>query len=164
MKQDMRTSEQEGFIAELAIKLAEFDGLDEDSMFQLQWSGGSAPEPLGDAFSMDYLPRAEQLFLVIQQHSQQEINKYKSYYDAVLDHCAISHLPEKETPYQTIGSLCDFHSEIALDPRVSPEALAKQQELDAARLEVERLRTGLEDVRDGKTLATYVLAAQQGKV
>lgn len=47
---------------QIACVLAEVDGYDPDDMncglYDLRWSGGSAPEPLGDAFSLEYLPKA----------------------------------------------------------------------------------------------------------
>lgn len=50
---------------EIACALAEADGFDPDDqhggLYDLRWSGGPAPEPLGDAWTMDYLPRAEQI-------------------------------------------------------------------------------------------------------
>ena len=42
----------------LAHELAQMDGMDEDGLFELRWSGGTCPEPLGDAWNMDYLPKA----------------------------------------------------------------------------------------------------------
>ncbi len=49
----------------IAAELAVLDGFNpedpQDSLFTLQWSGGSAPEPLGDAWSMDYLPKGERI-------------------------------------------------------------------------------------------------------
>ena len=71
------------------------------------------------------------------EDNQAEIDKYKAYHDAVLDHCVINHLPEKETPYQTIGNLCDFASEIALDPQVSPKAESLYQEIENMKRKLE---------------------------
>ena len=51
----------------LANKLAEMDHMDEDALFSLRWSGGTEPEPLGDAWNMDYLPKGEQLAAVVEQ-------------------------------------------------------------------------------------------------
>jgi hypothetical protein len=51
----------------LANKLAEMDNMDEDALFSLRWSGGTAPEPMGDAWNMDYLPKGEQLAAVVEQ-------------------------------------------------------------------------------------------------
>lgn len=71
------------------------------------------------------------------EDNQAEIDKYKAYHDAVLDHCVINHLPEKETPYKTIGNLCDFASEIALDPQVSPKAESLYQEIENMKRKLE---------------------------
>ncbi len=49
----------------LAAELAKEDGYDINDMncglYDLRWSSGTSPEPLGDAWSMDYLPRAERI-------------------------------------------------------------------------------------------------------
>jgi hypothetical protein len=61
----MATNEE--LVALLANKLAEMDHMDEDALFSLRWSGGPEPEPLGDAWNMDYLPKGEQLAAVVGQ-------------------------------------------------------------------------------------------------
>lgn len=43
----------------IASALADFDGMDEASLHALRWSYGAQPEPMGDAWCMDYLPRGE---------------------------------------------------------------------------------------------------------
>lgn len=43
----------------IASALADFDGMDEASLHTLRWSYGAQPEPMGDAWCMDYLPRGE---------------------------------------------------------------------------------------------------------
>lgn len=53
--------------AMLAYELAEMDGLDEDGLFELRWSGGACPEPLGDAWNMDYMPKGERLAAIVEQ-------------------------------------------------------------------------------------------------
>lgn len=53
--------------AMLAHELAQMDGMDEDGLFELRWSGGTCPEPLGDAWNMDYLPKGERLAAVVEQ-------------------------------------------------------------------------------------------------
>ena len=53
--------------AMLAHEMAEIDGMDEDGLFELRWSGGACPEPLGDAWNMDYLPKGERLAAVVEQ-------------------------------------------------------------------------------------------------
>lgn len=49
----------------IASELARIDGFDPDDqhggLYDLRWQGGSMPEPLGDAWSMDYLPKAERI-------------------------------------------------------------------------------------------------------
>lgn len=52
----------------LANKLAEMDHMDEDGLFELRWSGGTYPEPLGDAWNMDYLPKGERLAASVEQY------------------------------------------------------------------------------------------------
>jgi hypothetical protein len=51
--------------AVIACELARIDGYDPEDkqggLYDLRWSSGSAPEPLGDAWSMDYLPKAEKI-------------------------------------------------------------------------------------------------------
>ena len=61
----MATSDE--LAAMLAHELAEMDGMDEDSLFELRWSGGPCPEPLGDAWNMDYLPKGERLAAVVER-------------------------------------------------------------------------------------------------
>lgn len=53
------------------------------------------------------------------QLKQKEVDKYKPYYDGVIDQCAVNHLPEQDTPYNTINMLCCWEADIALDPKVS---------------------------------------------
>ena len=49
----------------IASELAMIDGFDPDDehggLYDLRWQGSSMPEPLGDAWSMDYLPKAERI-------------------------------------------------------------------------------------------------------
>ena len=52
----------------LAHELAQMDGMDEDGLFELRWSGGTCPEPLGDAWNMDYLPKGERLAASVEQY------------------------------------------------------------------------------------------------
>lgn len=52
----------------LAHELAQMDGMDEDGLFELRWSGGTCPEPLGDAWNMDYLPKGERLAATVEQY------------------------------------------------------------------------------------------------
>lgn len=61
----MATSDE--LAALLANKLAEMDGMDEDGLFELRWSRGAQPEPLGDAWNIDYLPKGERLAAVVEQ-------------------------------------------------------------------------------------------------
>lgn len=53
----------------IARALAVEDGYDPDDkacgLYDLRWSGGTEPEPVGDAFTMDYLPRAERIAAII---------------------------------------------------------------------------------------------------
>lgn len=59
----------EPIVAAIAGELARLDGYDPEDqnggLYDLRWSGGSAPEPLGDAWSMDYLPKAERIAAAI---------------------------------------------------------------------------------------------------
>jgi len=52
----------------LAYELAQMDSMDEDGLFELRWSGGNCPEPLGDAWNMDYLPKGERLAASVEQY------------------------------------------------------------------------------------------------
>ena len=45
----------------IAQELADIDGMDFDDLHQLRWSGGAVPEPVGDAWSMDYYPKGERI-------------------------------------------------------------------------------------------------------
>lgn len=49
----------------IAARLAADDGYDPEDqhggLYDLRWSGGPEPEPQGDAWSMDYLPRGEKI-------------------------------------------------------------------------------------------------------
>ena len=49
----------------IATELAKLDGYDptdpHGGLYDLRWSGGTEPEPQGDAWSMDYLPKAEKI-------------------------------------------------------------------------------------------------------
>lgn len=53
------------FIVALANALAQFDGIDvndpHSGLFDLRWAGGPEPYPLGDAWSMDYEPKARRI-------------------------------------------------------------------------------------------------------
>lgn len=53
----------------IAALLADFDGMDLDSLHTLRWSGGAQPEPMGDAWCMDYLPRAEAIVRLLANRS-----------------------------------------------------------------------------------------------
>lgn len=52
----------------LAHELAQMDGMDEAGLFELRWTGGACPEPLGDAWNMDYLPKGERLAASVEQY------------------------------------------------------------------------------------------------
>lgn len=53
----------------IACALAVEDGYDPDDkacgLYDLRWSGGTEPELVGDAFTMDYLPRAERIAAIL---------------------------------------------------------------------------------------------------
>lgn len=58
-------------IAEALAREDGFDPADQDcGLYDLRWSGGVSPEPLGDAWKMDYLPRGERIAAALrEQHS-----------------------------------------------------------------------------------------------
>ena len=47
---DMATNDE--LAAMLARELAQIDGMEEDGLFSLRWSGGTCPEPVGDAWQL----------------------------------------------------------------------------------------------------------------
>lgn len=53
----------------IACALAKIDGYDPEDLncglYELRWSGGPNPEPEGDAWHMDYLPKAEKIAATI---------------------------------------------------------------------------------------------------
>jgi len=55
----------------IACALAAYEGYDPDDkhggLYDVKWSGGSEPEPLGDLFSLEYLPRAERIVAALNQ-------------------------------------------------------------------------------------------------
>lgn len=69
------TLTDEGLAHRIACELASIDGHDPEDMngelYHLRWSGGSCPEPLGDMFSLEYLPKAERIARTIEQHTAQ---------------------------------------------------------------------------------------------
>lgn len=62
----------------IACALAREDGFDPDDkhggLYDLRWSGGPTPEPLGDAWAMDYLPKAERIAAALAGKAQEESN------------------------------------------------------------------------------------------
>lgn len=59
---------ERGVVA-IASELARIDGYDPDDMhgglYDLRWTGGREPEPAGDAWNMDYLPKAERIAVAL---------------------------------------------------------------------------------------------------
>lgn len=47
--------------AALAATLAEIDGAEDARLHQLRWTYGSSPEPIGDVWELEYLPKGERL-------------------------------------------------------------------------------------------------------
>lgn len=60
----------------IAAELARIDGYDPEDqhggLYDLRWSGGPSPEPQGNAWSMDYLPKAERIAAAIDSHHPAE--------------------------------------------------------------------------------------------
>lgn len=60
-----RRTAPEGMAMVIAEYLAMSDGYDPDDrncgLYDLRWSGGTNPEPVGDAWTMDYLSKAERI-------------------------------------------------------------------------------------------------------
>lgn len=83
------------------------------------------------------------------------VEKYAPYYRAVIDQCASHHLPECDNPYDTIGNLCSWNSEAALDPRISAPAAALHFEIKKLKTTVslqERLiRSAIGRIENGET-------------
>jgi hypothetical protein len=65
---------------QIACALARMDGYDatdrECGLYDLRWSGGPNPEPEGDAWSMEYLPKGERIAEVIAGHAQHHRDDY----------------------------------------------------------------------------------------
>lgn len=61
----------------IASELARIDGYDPEDqhggLYDLRWSGGPEPEPQGDAWNMDYLPRATRIAKALASQSQHVI-------------------------------------------------------------------------------------------
>jgi hypothetical protein len=55
-KMDAGRLSEDQIAAYVGATLAKYDGLTEDDMSQLKWSGGAVPEPEGDRFSLEYWP------------------------------------------------------------------------------------------------------------
>lgn len=53
----------------IASELARIDGYDPEDqhggLYDLRWSGGPNPEPEGDAWHMDYLPKGERIAAIL---------------------------------------------------------------------------------------------------
>ena len=65
---------RDDLVAIIASELAAIDGFDpndrNDSIYAVQWSGGPASEPLGDEWSINYLPKGERIAAAILANEQ----------------------------------------------------------------------------------------------
>ena len=59
----------DGDVRAIACALARLDGYDPSDenggLYDLRWAGGPEPEPLGDAWNMDYMPKAKKIAAAI---------------------------------------------------------------------------------------------------
>lgn len=55
----------QGDVVAIACELARIDGYNPEDLhgglYDLRWSGGPEPEPMGDTWNMEYLPKAERI-------------------------------------------------------------------------------------------------------
>lgn len=60
-------------VTAIACELARIDGYDPEDqhggLYDIRWSGGPTPEPEGDAWNMDYLPKAERIAMAIKTNN-----------------------------------------------------------------------------------------------
>jgi hypothetical protein len=58
----------DGLAVLIAAKLAQLDGVTEEELGQIQWRSGSAPEPMGDRWTLDYYPKGRAIAEAIAGH------------------------------------------------------------------------------------------------
>ncbi len=78
----------EALTALIADELARIDGYDPEDqrggLYDLRWTGGTEPEPAGDAWTMDYLPKAERIARRLASAQQADIYEaYKTWPDDI---------------------------------------------------------------------------------
>lgn len=93
----------------IASELAAIDGFDaaDDNcgLYDVQWTGGPTPEPLGDAWNMDYLPKGERIAKALAQ--------YESERAAGEDGCVVCGA-------EVIASQCDKCGYVHEPPAIAP--------------------------------------------